>query len=297
MNEAYARASKEKGSSSPAVPDKAFDFIDAEENRRKRYNNRSGAGREIAVSTGSNPDWRTSVTRSIELGHGRAALLSEPDYSSIAMFKWRSREVGNTSYAYGYVPSQGAVVLMHRFLLNAPENLEVDHINGDGLDNRRENLRLATRRQNAQNSRAASCIEGRPVSSKYKGVFFDDVCGKWRTAVRNETGRKYCGVYVKEVDAALAYDQAARIVFGEYARLNFPDIEASNVIPDDILRRLALNGKQPRRDRKLVDWQVKAIRRAHEEVGLSFAQLARAFGVSESVVRRICHLRTYKTVT
>ena len=99
---------------------------------------------------------------------------------------------------------------MHRVILNAPPGVEVDHINGNGLDNRRSNLRLATRAQGQAN-------RGRFKSNKsgYKGVHFDKQLGKWKLA--------FSAHFDTAEEAAQMYDRIARIVFGEYAKTNYDD--------------------------------------------------------------------------
>lgn len=113
---------------------------------------------------------------------------------------------------------------LHNLILQPPSGLVVDHINHDGLDNRRSNLRLATQQQNLWNARRK-----RNSSSPYKGV--SERKELWRTApawtatIRDrETGKRVClGTFRTAEDAARAYDKAAREMRGEFAVLNFPD--------------------------------------------------------------------------
>lgn len=90
----------------------------------------------------------------------------------------------------------------------------VDHINGNGLDNRRENLRLATARENALNSRP------RKGRSKFKGVYLDTLRGNWYVQIRAKGRGRYVGSFWSELDAARAYNKAALEHYGEFARLN-----------------------------------------------------------------------------
>lgn len=105
---------------------------------------------------------------------------------------------------------------MHRTILDAPHGIDIDHVNRDGLDNRRGNLRLASRSENMRNSVSYS-----GSSSRYKGVAFHGETGKWRAQITNARYARHLGVFEVEADAARAYDAAARQLFGEFARTNF----------------------------------------------------------------------------
>ena len=104
---------------------------------------------------------------------------------------------------------------MHRVILNAPKGEFVDHINGDPLDNRRENLRLCTKSTNAMNMRKHR------GASQYKGVSKQK--GHWRTQIWKDNKKIYSAMTSNERWAAMIYDLNAAALFGEYARLNFPD--------------------------------------------------------------------------
>jgi hypothetical protein len=105
---------------------------------------------------------------------------------------------------------------MHRLILD-PGTAEVDHINGDTLDNRRCNLRLATHAQNMCNNRMRS-----HNTSGYRGVFWYAERRKWGALIVARRKRKFLGLYADAVDAARAYDAAAIELHGEFASLNFP---------------------------------------------------------------------------
>ena len=106
---------------------------------------------------------------------------------------------------------------MHRFIINAPTGREVDHLNGDGLDNRRDNIRLCNSAQNKcafRRKRAGS-------TSKYRGVYWHAQKQKWRVRVKKD-GKDYSlGLFASEIDAAVARDAAALRLHGKYAHLNF----------------------------------------------------------------------------
>lgn len=110
---------------------------------------------------------------------------------------------------------------MHRFILDAPDGIAVDHVNGNGLDNRKANLRLASSSQNAIHRMRRNPA----ASSKYRGVTLHKGLGKWQAKAVYEGASIYLGVFVLEEEAAKAYDEFAIEHFGEFAVLNFPNRE------------------------------------------------------------------------
>ena len=104
---------------------------------------------------------------------------------------------------------------MHRFILNAPHDLEVDHINGDPLDNRKSNLRLCTRSQNSRNTKTP-----KTNTSGYKGVSWNKYHKKWSVRIRNGAKYEHGGYYDDKEMAAIRYNELAINYYGEFARLN-----------------------------------------------------------------------------
>ena len=102
---------------------------------------------------------------------------------------------------------------MHREILNSPRGSQVDHINGNGLDNRRQNLRICSFKQNHLNSRPKN-------GGRFKGVFITPA-GNWTAKIGFNGRLIHLGTFNKIEIAALEYDKAAKILFGEFARLNF----------------------------------------------------------------------------
>jgi hypothetical protein len=157
------------------------------------------------------------MTKQIPLNKGRVATVDDEDYERISRFRWSSGCSGKHWYA---IRAEGwpnrKTIYLHRQILNAPAGTEVDHINGDTLDNRRENLRLATRAQNNQNrgARAGS-------SSGYKGVSWNPDKGRWAAEIVANGKRTKLGCFADPKDAARAYDAAARQLHGEFAKTNF----------------------------------------------------------------------------
>lgn len=152
----------------------------------------------------------------IPLTRGKSALVDSADYPTLVQFKWNAIKGTHTWYARRHLGNY-KFQLMHRFIVGAPDNQDVDHINRNGLDNRRSNLRLANDRQNAGNRKQ------RANAGPYKGVRWGARAGTrpalpWVASLAN----KHLGSFPTARDAALAYDAAARGYYGEFARLNFP---------------------------------------------------------------------------
>lgn len=155
--------------------------------------------------------------KTILLTQGKVAFVDDEDFERLNAFKWTAAKRRDTFYAVrqasrvNFGPQR--MVLMHREIMSAPNNIHVDHENGDGLDNRKENLRLASRRQNMQNRRKR--IVG------FKGVYLDRRRDRWYSEIRTENGKKFLGSFKSALEAARAYDAAAIKIFGEFARPNF----------------------------------------------------------------------------
>jgi hypothetical protein len=149
---------------------------------------------------------------------GLVALVDDDDLAIVEGIRWyatRNERANSTWYAI----AQGSVY-MHRLLMGFPKGLTVDHINGNGLDNRRANLRIATRSQNLANRGIQR--QRRPKSSRFKGVCWDRSRGLWTAYIVVAARQKSLGRFTSEADAAHAYDAAALDTWGEFARPNFP---------------------------------------------------------------------------
>lgn len=158
--------------------------------------------------------------KKIELTRGYFAIIDDEDVELVANYSWRVIPTRNTMYAKAYVRGSGRKnpqqVFMHRLIMDAPKELEVDHINGDGLDNRRENMRLCSHAQNLQNQRNDSSRG----SSIYKGVSWSKKDKKWIAQICKEYSNEVLGYFKDEKEAALAYNEAALDFFGEFAKIN-----------------------------------------------------------------------------
>lgn len=147
----------------------------------------------------------------IPLTKGKFAKVSDEDYTFLMNWKWYHVRMKDKEYAYR--KEKGRSVPMHRELLKAQKGKVVDHINHNGLDNRRENLRVCTYSQNLMNMRKTR------GSSKYKGVSFHKRAKKWMAYIK-KGDRKHIGYFDDEISAAKAYNEEARRIFGRFALLN-----------------------------------------------------------------------------
>lgn len=171
--------------------------------------------------------------KKILLTQGFFAIVDDEDYDLVLSKKWHVHNTKTNKHNFyaraspkikrignGRKVTISSGVLMHRLILGLTDaNIMVDHINQNGLDNRRHNLRIATRSENKRN--------GRPHGkySKYLGVSYDISPGrkKWRVEIKTKTKRLYGGRYLTEIEAAKAYDDLAKIHYGEFANLNFKE--------------------------------------------------------------------------
>jgi len=143
-------------------------------------------------------------------GAGKFALVDRADFALVAPYRW-SLSVGR----YAQARVDGEVIRMHRLLLAPPAGATVDHLNGDGLDNRRSNLRVVRRRRSRHPRRFP-----RPAAPLYRGVSWDKRAGKWRAQIRVNMRQVRLGLFTDPREAALAYDAAALHHRGEGAVTN-----------------------------------------------------------------------------
>lgn len=150
----------------------------------------------------------------IELTQGKFAKVDDEDFEELARYKWHYSDYGRTGYARRMNYKKRPYLLrMHCVLLCVAPPLMVDHINGDGLDNRKENLRVVSKSQNMMNRSIQ-----KNSSSGYKGV--SKCLGKWRAYIVVDRKQIHLGVFDEKINAAIAYNEAVVKYHGEYAVLN-----------------------------------------------------------------------------
>jgi len=138
--------------------------------------------------------------REIKLTQGKVAIVDAEDFKELNKFKWSAFKGRNVFYAQRNVwaHGKGKVIFMHRQILNPPDGLETDHINRNGLDNRKMNLRSVTRSENAYNAK----LENRNISG-YKGVRFDKQRKRWMARCGGHSSMKFLGRF-KTLEEAVA---------------------------------------------------------------------------------------------
>ena len=153
----------------------------------------------------------------LNLFNGGCALIDDDDLPLVANGRWKRF---TAAPGYHYVATRGKrPMLLHRWLMLPPSGMVVDHINGDTLDNRRENLRVCTHQQNMRNRRKA-----RIGACTYKGVYFRAGKNRWHANIKENGRHVHLGSFRTQEAAAAAYDIAALLRFGEFACLNFPHV-------------------------------------------------------------------------
>lgn len=148
--------------------------------------------------------------------HGEEVLIDDEDFDTLSKFRWFIDVRGYVVSSWRFNGTAGTHYL-HRMIMNAPARMEVDHTNHNKLDNRKENLRVCTRSQNARNTHKHV-----GNTSGYKGVSIDSSRNKWQAHIKVEGRRINLGRFDDVLLAAKTYDLAAKKYFGEFAVLNFP---------------------------------------------------------------------------
>lgn len=152
--------------------------------------------------------------KTLELSQEKVAIIDEEFFEYLNQFKWSATKISHVWYAIRMCP-EGKFIYLHQELLGESPGYIIDHIDGDGLNNRISNLRFVTKSQNSFNSFYPKGI------SKYKGVWKrQDRKKPWVAEIRVENKKYYLGSFYTEKEAALAYNDAAITLVGNYAKLN-----------------------------------------------------------------------------
>lgn len=167
------------------------------------------------VIHGTPPEPPSDDIRYIPLTRGLYAIVDTADYEWLSQYRWCVLGGGDRPYACRR--ENGRTIYMHREIMQAPAGMCVDHIEGFTLDNRRANLRTCTVAENARNRKGNS---GRTL---FKGVTYQKHANKYKASIGCEGAPRHIGYYDDPVEAAKAYDRKALELFGEFARLNFPE--------------------------------------------------------------------------
>ena len=157
--------------------------------------------------------------RKIPIGKGIEAIINESDYLLVSPYTWWIGSGRNSHTLYACATINGHKTKMHRLIMNATKGQIVDHINGCGIDNRRQNLRLCSHSQNSANMFRMAL-----GSSRFKGVSWDKVKKRWFAKITVNYKQIALGRYRTEEDAARAYDAAAKTYFGKFANINLGEL-------------------------------------------------------------------------
>ncbi len=150
--------------------------------------------------------------KEIQLTQGQVALVDDEDFEYLTSRKWWAHKERNERW-YAESKEKGVKIHMHRVITNAPSGFEVDHINHNGLDNRKENLRVCTKSENIQNSRLR-----KDNTSGLRGVSRNG--SGWKALLRKDNTTVFDKTYKTKNEASEAYNEAAKKYFGKHAFLN-----------------------------------------------------------------------------
>lgn len=234
----------------------------------------------------------------VRVGFSAYALVDAADLPLVRKFPWYLHKSRRLRYAKTCLPDK-TYLCMHQLIVESAPGLDIDHINSNGLDNRRKNLRVVTRAQHHHNRRK---LDSRPVTSRFKGVCLPPSdTSKWRADIIVYGKGCYLGRFAREVDAAHAYDTAALLFFDQYAKINFPNLrekkemaiieiksgfnrlisQSKAVTRPDVEKmliglewndRMALLGYFKTTDRRLCGAVLKYIRKARRNSVMSFTE-------------------------
>lgn len=163
------------------------------------------------------PEIADEHTLRIPLGHDRWVSFDRADRELVVKYQWAALKGKNTWYAVSFSESRsGNRMFMHRLILGAEPSAQVDHADGNGLNNRRSNIRIATPNENQHNSH-----NRKRGKSGLRGVLAARTNGRWVAKITYEKRTKHLGTFDSAEAAGLAYDTAARYLYGQFALTNY----------------------------------------------------------------------------
>jgi uncharacterized protein YueI len=158
--------------------------------------------------------------KTIPLTQNQEMLIDDDDYEYLNQFNWHCQVIGDLAYAarskYNKITKKCTNIYAHTAILGA-QKYHIDHIDGNGLNNQKSNLRAATPQQNSWNAKKSTSAN---CSSKYKGVSWHSKNKKWISQIMLDNKSIYLGSFDNEIIAALSYNDAAKKFYGEFARPN-----------------------------------------------------------------------------
>ena len=159
------------------------------------------------------------MMKQIQLTRGQFATVDDEDFDRLSKFKWHTITPGTVMYAQtrlfsGKSGTKGELKYMHRMIMNAPPGMVVDHIDGDGLNNSKKNLRICTQKNNCANRGA-----NKNSASGIKGVTYCKQTGKWRAVIEHQGKQKSLGRHSTIEGAKSAYQKESQMLHGEFARV------------------------------------------------------------------------------
>lgn len=180
--------------------------------------------------------------KKIQLTQGKFTIVDDEDYIELNKYNWCVSKGRNTLYAVRRCSNK--VIRIHRILLDCPENNMVDHINGNGLDNRKENLRICNKSQNNGNSKLR--VDN---TSGFKGVFYHKSTKKWTSQIKINGKRKYLGLFTDKLEAKEAYEKEAKKHLSEFYSegIKYKDVKLNKKINNIKLikkDRIKINNKK-----------------------------------------------------